>query len=94
MVAKNQQGNASEGPSTDAEESASRKLSMGVRLGRAAEKLAELDISERDALARSPDEIRNAHAKKREEVLSQFSPDQREGLLLLAKTMSGGVDPE
>lgn len=83
-----QRSNASSQPQEAGDEGkASRSLSTGVIVGRAAERLLELEQEEREALARSPEAIKAAFAKKREEVLAKLTEKQRDGAIAMANAM-------
>ncbi len=84
---KNGQGsNAS--TAEGSEEKAARSLTPGVLVGRAADKLLKLEADERDALAKSPEQIKATFAKKRAEVLDGL-PDEtlRAGAVAMANAM-------
>ena len=64
-----------------------RSLNSGTIVGRAADRLLELEVEERVALARSPEAIKEGFAKKREEALSKLTETQRKGALAMVEAM-------
>jgi len=75
-------------------ESKTRSLKGGTIVGRAADRLLELEVEERKALAMSPEVIKAGFAKKREEALSKLSDVQRKGALAMAEAMREPTDDE
>jgi hypothetical protein len=67
-------------PTTQAEtkpDAKAKTLSPAVVLGRAIQKLCDLDIEETEALAKSPSKIKDEFAKKRAAVLESLTESQR-----------------
>lgn len=73
--------------STETAAPKTRALNSGTIVGRAADRLLELEVEERVALARSPEAIKEGFAKKREETLSKLTETQRKGALAMADAM-------
>jgi hypothetical protein len=74
------------------ETKATRTLTDGVTVGRAADRLMRLDNEEREALAQSPTAIKELFAKKRDAVLSGLSDAQRKGALAMAEAMKPSAE--
>jgi hypothetical protein len=75
--------------STETASAKTRALKEGTIVGRAAERLLELEAQERDELIkRSPEAIKASYAKKRGEVLADLKTDaQRAGATAMANAM-------
>lgn len=70
-----------------------RSLKDGTIVGRASDRLLELDRQERQELARrSPEAIKASFKEKREDVLSKLTETQRAGAEAMAKAMSPSED--
>ena len=74
-----------------AETKPAKVVSEGVRIGRAIQKLIELDAAEKEALAASPAAIRAKFDAERAEVMAGFSDTQRNAVLAAVSAM---VEPE
>jgi hypothetical protein len=83
-------------PRTQAPEPAgikSRTLKETTLVGRAAGRLLELEVQEREELAKcSPEAIKAAYAEKRAEVLSKLTESQRKGAEAMAAAMRPTVE--
>jgi hypothetical protein len=97
-VKKKNQGQNASSATADAEQTqgedgkATRNLTTGVIVGRAAERLLKLENDERDALANTPATIKAAYAKKKDEVLASLTEAQRKGALAMVEAMRPVVD--
>jgi len=85
MAMKNQTQGAT--PPANVETKPTKSISVGVRVGRIAEKLLELDDQEREALMASPATIKAAFDKKREAALKELTEEQREAARGMAKAL-------
>lgn len=60
---------------------ATKELGFGARVGRALQKLTDLNESEADELANAPQSIRERYAKKRDALLGELEPAIKSAVL-------------
>jgi hypothetical protein len=73
--------------STATAETKVHTISVGVTVGRVAERLLVLEAEEREALLRSPEAIKLGFQKKRDELLGKLTEVQRLGAVAMANAM-------
>lgn len=82
------ESNASTDQADSSGSSQKRSVSIGVTIGKIAEKLVELDAEEAAALASAPQRIKDEFTKKRADATEKLTKEQKKAAVDLAKVLS------